>query len=109
MSYVEQDGYPRLKKLMAGYINMDSFEITGSHDIKVILEYYCTRVSPKSKKELLVEIDNFQSEYENDLHKKFEFFFDYGYDIKSTKDFFSMIREVVEHDINKVKKTWNRL
>lgn len=102
MSYLEQDDYPRLKSLMAGYINMDSFEITGFHDIKLILEYYCTRVSPKSKKELLVEVDNFQSEYENDLDKKFESFFDYGYDIKSTKDFFSMIREVVEYDIDKV-------
>lgn len=103
MSYLEKNDYPRLRSLMACYINMDAFEITGFHDIDGILGYYCTRVSTKSKKELLVEVDNFENEYQIDLDDKFESFFDYGYDVGNTKALFSKIREIVENDIDKVE------
>lgn len=39
-----ESNFPNLKKLMAGYLNMDAVEMTGSKELKGMVEYYTTRV-----------------------------------------------------------------
>ena len=87
--------YPRIEKMMAGYINMDAYELTGSHELDAQIRYYTTRVSPKALKELLVELRKFEAEHSGDLTDEFEDSFDFGAYIPDAKVFFDLVRTEV--------------
>ncbi|RRZ91030.1 contact-dependent growth inhibition system immunity protein [Erwinia sp. 198] len=82
------DSYPRLKKLMMTYINMDAEEITGEDTLEGMLSYYATRVSGKAIRELLAEVSVFRQAYQDDLDTAFLRRFDYGADIPDVASFF---------------------
>ncbi|WP_456310957.1 contact-dependent growth inhibition system immunity protein [Serratia proteamaculans] len=87
--------YPRIEKMMAGYINMDAYEITGAEDRAGQIRYYTTRVSPKAMKALLVELDEFEQAHRERLTDDFEEEFDFGAGITDAKDFFHLVRNEV--------------
>ncbi|QGY33051.1 contact-dependent growth inhibition system immunity protein [Pantoea cypripedii] len=87
--------YPRIEKMMAGYINMDAYEMTGSEDRAEQVLYYTTRVSPKALKDLLSELDEFEREHSDNLTDDFEDAFDFGAYIPDARVFFGLVREVV--------------
>lgn len=89
--------YPRIEKMMAGYINMDAAEISGSPNLNDQVSYYATRVSPKALRALLVELDQFESEHSHNLTHDFEEIFDYGANISDAKAFFGLVRNHVSH------------
>ncbi|EHC3600248.1 TPA: contact-dependent growth inhibition system immunity protein [Klebsiella pneumoniae] len=87
--------YPRIEKMMAGYINMDAFEIAGSPELKDQVAYFISRVSPKALRALLDELDRFESEHADSLADDFEAAFDYGANIQDTHLFFNLVRDAV--------------
>lgn len=96
-----QSNFPHLQKLMAGYLNEDAFEITGCRELKGMVEYYTTRVSEKSMKELLVEIDVYIESTKMIEDAKFEDIFDFGFRIVDEDAFFETVKAVVR---NKLKE-----
>lgn len=88
--------YPRIEKMMAGYINMDAYEITGSSDLKDQVVYFTSRVSPKALRALLKELEQFEREHADSLTDDFEAAFDYGANIQDTRKFFNLVRVTVE-------------
>lgn len=88
--------FPNILKMMAGYINMDAFEITGSKDRGGQVRYFTTRVSPKTMKLLMIELDSFERLHSDDLTDQFEEAFDFGAHIPDAKAFFDLVR----HEVN---------
>jgi len=92
-----ENNFPNLMKLMAGYLNMNAVEMTGSKELKGMVEYYTTRVSKKSLEGLLEEI-NLYIEVAGKLGDlKFEDVFDYGFDVDvgDEDQFFETVKAVV--------------
>lgn len=93
-----QSEFLMLEKLMAGYLNMDTVEITGCKELKGMVKYYTTRVSKKSLCRLLEELDIFES-LANDLDSEFEMSFDFGFNVEyyagNTARLFEVVREIV--------------
>lgn len=87
--------YPRIEKMMAGYINMDAYEIAGSSDLKDQVVYFISRVSPKALRALVEELDRFEHEHADSLADDFEAAFDYGANIQDTRQFFNLVRDTV--------------
>lgn len=87
--------YPRIEKMMAGYINMDAYEITGASDQAGQIRYYTTRVSPKAMKALLVELDAFEQAHNESLTNDFYEEFDFGAEITDASAFFNLVRSEV--------------
>ncbi|WP_312274257.1 contact-dependent growth inhibition system immunity protein [Pseudescherichia sp.] len=87
--------YPRIEKMMAGYINMDAYEIAGSSDLKDQVSYFISRVSPKALRALVEELDRFEREHADNLADDFEAAFDYGANIQDTQQFFNLVRDTV--------------
>lgn len=90
-----ESNFPNLKKLMAGYLNMDAVEITGSKELKGMVEYYTTRVSKKSLEGLLEEINLYVGVASKFEDLKFEDVFDYGFDVGDEDQFFENVKSVV--------------
>lgn len=90
--------FPMLLKLMGGYLNMDTVEITGCKELKGMVKYYTTRVSKKSLCGLLEEMDKFEKS-SGDLEADFENTFDFGFYIEyyagNTARLFEVVREIV--------------
>ncbi|WP_437609738.1 contact-dependent growth inhibition system immunity protein [Erwinia sp. V71] len=89
--------YPRIHKMMGGYINMDASDITGHCDYEGQIRYYMSRVSPKALSELLTELECFEAEHRPNLSADFDKAFDYGADIEDVAHFFALIRQLVGH------------
>lgn len=87
--------YPRIEKMMAGYINMDADEITGSSNLKDQVAYFISRVSPKALRALIEELDQFEHEHSDSLADDFEAAFDYGANLEDTRQFFNLVRDSV--------------
>lgn len=87
--------YPRIEKMMAGYINMDAYEITGASDQAGQIRYYTTRVSPKAMKALLVELDAFEQAHNENLTNDFYEEFDFGAEITDASAFFNLVRSEI--------------
>lgn len=87
--------YPRIEKMMAGYINMDAYEIAGSSNLSDQVAYYTTRVSPKALRALLLELNDFERMHRQNLTDDFENEFDYGANITDAKAFFDLVRTKV--------------
>jgi len=87
--------YPRIEKMMAGYINMDAYEMTGASDRLGQIRYYTTRVSPKAMAFLLLELDAFELAHKDNLTEDFEEAFDFGADIPDASAFFELVRQEV--------------
>ncbi|MGC0947145.1 hypothetical protein WKH55_22235 [Pantoea agglomerans] len=87
--------YPRIEKMMAGYINMDAYEMTGASDRLGQIRYYTTRVSPKAMAFLLLELDAFELAHKDNLTEDFEEAFDFGADIPDAPAFFELVRQEV--------------
>lgn len=90
-----ESNFPNLKKLMAGYLNMDAVEMTGSKELKGMVEYYTTRVSKKSLEGLLKEINLYVGVAGKLEDLKFEEVFDYGFDVGDEDLFFETVKTVV--------------
>lgn len=90
-----ESNFPNLKKLMAGYLNMDAVEMTGSKELKGMVEYYTTRVSKKSLEGLLKEINLYVEVASKLGDLKFEDVFDYGFDVGDEDQFFETVKAVV--------------
>lgn len=90
-----ESNFPNLKKLMAGYLNMDAVEMTGSKELKGMVEYYTTRVSKKSLEGLLEEINLYVGVASKFEDLKFEDVFDYGFDVGDEDLFFETVKTVV--------------
>lgn len=87
--------YPRIEKMMAGYINMDADEIAGSSNLKDQVAYFISRVSPKALRALVEELDQFEHEHSDSLADDFEAAFDYGANLEDTRQFFNLVRDSV--------------
>jgi len=94
-----ESNFPNLMKLMAGYLNMDAVEITGSKELKGMVEYYTTRVSKKSLEGLLEEINLYVEVASKFEDVKFEDMFDYGFDVGDEANFFETVKVVVRNKL----------
>ncbi|NIF58942.1 hypothetical protein F3J27_09125 [Enterobacter sp. Ap-916] len=97
--------YPRIEKMMAGYINMDACEIAGSPNLNDQVAYYTTRVSPKALRALLLELDQYEREHCKNLTDSFEDEFDYGANIPDAQAFFDLVRREVDNALGESSKT----
>ncbi|AGB84182.1 Uncharacterised protein [Serratia rubidaea] len=88
--------YPLLDNLMGGYFNQDADLITGSTELEGMIDYYLQGASKNLLRNLISEMDDFQTAYSDDLDKAFCERYPGDLDMSPVGEFFDVFRRRIQ-------------